>query len=155
MEKDNETVIDAEKVSETEVKEEKKEGAFKKFWNKTKKAVGDAVLENNIESTFKREHEEFSLYQKDELLGVTLYGFTEGLELTVWGKPEVREYSVIVNKKTQDAYYALKTEDTKCKAIVDGVEYERDATKITLTNDVTEVKVIKAGKRFFLYKGKE
>lgn len=150
---DEEKVVDAE-AQTTEVKEEKKEGSFKKFWNKTKKTVGDAVLENKIESTYKRSNNEYSLYQKDELLGKTLYGVIEGNTLTCWGKPDVKEYSVVVDNKTNTAYYVLNVAEGTVKAIVDAVEYERDGLVITLTSDVTEVNVIKAGKRYFLYKGK-
>lgn len=146
--------VEAEVVEETEVKaEEKKEGAFKKFWNKTKKAVGDAVLENNIESSFKKANQEFTLYQKDEAFSKALYGFFEEETITVWGKVECKPYSIVIDTKTEDAYYVLEIAEATCKSIVDGVEYERPATKLTLTKDVTEVKVVKAGKRYYLYKG--
>ena len=150
---DEEKVVDAEAETK-EVNEEKKEGAFKKFWNKTKKAVGDAVLENNIESTYKRGHNEFTLYQKEDLLSKTLYGELEGNTLTIWSRPEVKEYSVVIDNKTNQAYYVLNVTEGTVKAIVDAVEYERDGLVLTLTSDVTEVNVIKAGKRYFLYKGK-
>ena len=43
---------EVEKKEATEENEEKKPNAFSKFWNKTKQAVNDSMLESKIENEF-------------------------------------------------------------------------------------------------------
>ena len=139
-----------------EEKKEKKENAFSKFWKKTKQSVNDAVLESKIRSAFEKAHASFSVYTKDELFAQTVYGSVEGDVLTVFGKVEVKPGAVVIaDDKDETAYYAVRTAETTVKSMVEGTEYEREGTSITLDAKVEEVNVVKAGKRYFIYKGEE
>lgn len=144
------TAAQAEQAEQTE----KKENAFSKFWKKTKQSVNDAVLESKIRAAYEKAHASFTVYEKDELLSHTFSGGIEGNVLTVFGKAEIEPWSVVIaNDEKATAYYAVETAQTVVKAAVEGVEYEREGTAITLDPAVEEVNVVKAGKRYFLYKG--
>lgn len=149
----------AEETKETAEAEtapaEKKENAFSKFWKKTKQSVNDSILEGKIRASYEKAHKQFSLYEKDALISSTLYGTIEGTTLTSFGKTEIKPYSVLIATDEGKAYYVLSGADTTVKSMVEGVEYEREGTIIELDENVEEVNVIKAGKRYFIYKGTE
>ena len=150
----DENVIDAEvKETEGEKKEEKKPNIFSRAWNKTKQSVNDSILEGKIESAYKKAHLEYTNYTKDEMLSKTYYGALEGNKLTVFGNHEVKTYSVIIGPD-EKAYYVLTIEETEVTSTVEGVEYKRPGMILTLDSNVEEVNVVKAGKRYFIYKGK-
>ena len=150
----DENVIDAEvKETEGEKKEEKKPNIFSRAWNKTKQSVNDSILEGKIESAYKKAHLEYTNYTKDEMLSKTYYGALEGNKLTVFGNHEVKTYSVIIGPD-EKAYYVLAIEETEVTSTVEGVEYKRPGMILTLDSNVEEVNVVKAGNRYFIYKGK-
>ena len=157
-EKDTEEVKAEETVTEEakteEAKEEKKDNAFKRFWNKTKQSVNDAVLESKIRSAYEKTHKSYTVYTKNELIPKGLCGeISEGV-LTVFGEEEIKPYAVVIANDEEDkAFYAVSTEKTTVSAAVEGVTYERPGTAITLDENVEEVNVVKAGKRYFIYKG--
>lgn len=150
-EKDKKEAIDAEATNETEVKD----NAFKRFWKKTKQSVNDAVLESKIESNYNKEHKAYTIYMYNETFSKSIHGELIDNTLTFFGEIAVKPYSVVIYDATKEAFYVTECHATTVKSIVDGVEYERPGTVITLDRDVTEVKVIKAGKKYYLYKGNE
>jgi hypothetical protein len=149
---DKKDAIDAEvkEIEGGEAKEEKKEK--KGFFSKVKESFNNSMLEAKIESAYKKDRETFTMYKKDEMFSQNLVGDLDGLELTVWGKQEVKAHNVIIDSKDK-AYYIVSSKETTVKSVVEGFEYERPGTIITLDDNVEEVKVVKAGKRYFLYKG--
>ena len=151
-----ETAEEAAEETKTEAGEEapKKDNAFKRFWNKTKKSVSDAVLESKIRSAYEKAHKSYTAYTKNELLPVYLSGEIENGVLTVFGYQDIKPYAVIIaNDDGDKAYYVTGTEKTSVSSIVEGVTYERTGTVIALDENVEEVNVVKAGKRYFIYKG--
>ena len=151
-----ETAEEAAEETKTEAGEEapKKDNAFKRFWNKTKKSVSDAVLESKIRSAYEKAHKSYTAYAKNELLPMYLAGEINDGILTVFGYQDVKPYSVIIaNDEGDKAYYVVGTEKTSVSSTVEGVTYERPGTVITLDENVEEVNVVKAGKRYFIYKG--
>ena len=155
-EKEKKEAIDAEVVEDGEKseKKEKKENGFSKFFNKAKASVNNAVLESKIESAYNNANIAFTCDEKDATFGQSLHGnFVNDSQLLVFGEKEIKKYSVIINSKDNKAYYVTSTEEGKVTSIVEGVEYERKGTIITLDSNVEEVNVIKAGKRYFIYKG--
>ena len=150
-EKEKETV-EAEVVDEKT--EPKKENAFKKFWNKTKASVNTAMLDSKIEMKFKEDNLTFTLYEKDEMFSTGLNGLYLGEDIVVLGKKEIPAYSVIAEDDTDKAYYVLETKEDKVEVTIDDVKYTRDATLIKVDKNVEEVNVIKAGKKYYRYKGK-
>ena len=142
--------------SAEEPKAEKKENAFSRFWKKTKQSVSDAVLEGKIRSAYEKAHAEFVIYEKDALIPTRVYGAVQDGSLTVFGKVEPKPCSVVIaDNKEETAYYVVGTSETTVKSTVEGVEYEREGTVIALDEKVEEVRVVKAGKRYFIYKGEE
>lgn len=141
-----------EKEKSTEEVNEKEPGKFKTFFNKTKQKASDAILEAKIEAHYRKDHNEFTIYQKDELLSKTVFGTFEGNGIVVFGEQEIKPNSVLIDEETEKAYYVVKTQESKVRVALEGFEYEREGTHIELDDKVTEVKVIKAGKRYFLYK---
>lgn len=145
-----------EEAAEGEAAEEapKKDNAFKRLWNKTKKSVSDAVLESKIRSAYEKAHKSYTAYAKNELLSTPLSGEIKEGVLTVFGHQEIKPYAVIIaNDEGDKAYYVTGTEKTTVSAAVEGVTYERAGTMIALDENVEEVNVVKAGKRYFIYKG--
>ena len=81
-------------------------------------------------------------------------GAVQDGSLTVFGKVEPKPCSVVIaDNKEETAYYVVGTSETTVKSTVEGVEYEREGTAIALDEKVEEVRVVKAGKRYFIYKG--
>lgn len=143
--------INAEEAKTEE--SEKKDNAFKRFWQKTKQSVNDAVLESKIRSAYEKAHKSYTVYTKNELLPKSLSGeITDGI-LTVFGEEEIKPYAVVIEDEGDKAYYAVATKATTITAAVEGVSYERPGTAVTLDENVEEVNVVKAGKRYFIYKG--
>lgn len=138
--------------------EEKKENVFSKFWNKAKSAVNESMLESNLERKFEDENDCYCVYKKDDniLSHTDVYGKIENGVLTYLGDEEIPPFSVLVNDKTKKAYYACESnKEGKVVINYDGKDYERQATLIALDENVEEVSVIKAGDRYFVYKGEK
>ena len=155
-EKEKKDAIDAEVVDEKEVKKEKKENGFSKFFNKAKTSVNNAILEGKIENSYNDKNISFTVYAKDAALGQSVHGNylnEEKTKMIIFGEKEIKKNSVIIDNKDNTAFYTLDTDEGKVTSIVDGVEYERKGTIINLDKNVEEVNVIKAGKRYFIYKG--
>ena len=155
-EKEKKEAIDAEVVEEGESteKKEKKENGFSKFFNKAKSSINSSILESKIESAYNTANIAFTIYEKDSTFGQACHGsYLNDNQLVVFGEKEIKKYSVIISSKDNKAYYVLSTEEGKVTSVVEGVEYERKGTIINLDSNVEEVNVIKAGKRYFIYKG--
>ena len=154
-EKDTNEALNEEAAEQTEeAKTEKKDNAFKRFWNKAKQSVNDAVLESKIRGAYEKAHKSYTVYTKNELIPKGLSGEVSDGMLTVFGEEEIKPFAVIIaNDDEEKAFYAVAAEATTVTAAVEGVTYERPGTRITLDENVEEVNVIKAGKRYFIYKG--
>ena len=143
-----------EETKEEEKKEEKKDNAFSRFWNKTKKSINDSILEGKIESAYEKDLPDFKVFEKDALLSNSVKGSLDGEKLVIFGEKEFKLFSVVLDKD-DNAFYLTKLEPTTVKSTVEEVEYERTGTILYLDKNVEEVKVVKAGKRYFIYKGTE
>lgn len=151
---DEKKTIEVEVVNEEktkEKKEEKKENVFSKFWNKTKKVVNDSLLEVKIESKFKDDNDSFSIYGKGDLVPLIVYGCLKDGKVIAYGKIETEVNNILVDNN-EKAYYVNSLIDGTVDITVDGTIYTRPATIIVLDNDVQEVDVIKAGKKYYLQK---
>lgn len=142
-----------EEETEETVKEEK-ENSFKKFWKKTKDGFNNMMLDSKIETTFNKENTEYTIYQKDELLSTTVYGYLDGDKIIVFGEKNPKLYSVIADQNANKVYYIKGVAKTMVDVTIDGVTYSRPGTIIETEDEVVEVNVIKAGKKYYLYKGK-
>ncbi len=151
--KAEEAAAEEAKTAEGE-KAEKKDNAFKRFWNKTKQSVNDAVLENKIRSAYEKAHKSYTIYTKNELIPKNVCGEISDGILTVFGEEEIKPYAVVIaNDEEEKAFYAVSAAATTVTSAVEGVTYERPGTAITLDENVEEVNVVKAGRRYFIYKG--
>ena len=151
MAEEKKETVEAEVVSE----EEKKEGKFGKWWKGVKKNLSDSALEAKIESVYNDTHESFEVtpYEAGLFGGKTVHGEIKDGILTIFGKEEIKVASVVIAEKDKKAYYVKSVAPAKIKIAVDGIEYERDGQDIVLDENVSEVKVIKADGRYFLYPG--
>ena len=151
MAEEKKEAVETEVVSE----EEKKEGKFGKWWKGVKKNLSDSALEAKIESVYNETHESFEVTPYDAGLfgGKTVHGEIKDGVLTIFGKEEIKVASVVIAEKDKKAYYVKSVAPAKIKIAVDGIEYERDGQDIVLDENVSEVKVIKADGRYFLYQG--
>lgn len=151
MAEEKKEAVETEVVSE----EEKKEGKFGKWWKGVKKNLSDSALEAKIESVYDDAHESFEVTPYDAGLfgGKTVHGEIKDGVLTIFGKEEIKVASVVIAEKDKKAYYVKSVAPAKIKIAVDGIEYERDGQDIVLDENVSEVKVIKADGRYFLYQG--
>ena len=155
--KGNETAKEQPKddAKKEEAGSEKKEGGFSKWWKGVKKNMDDSALESHIETSWNNTHHQFDIYVYGGGLfsGASCYGEVKDGFLTYFGTEEVQEFSVIVDSKDQKAYYAGKAESVEVKVVYDGTEYTRKGVKIALDSNAQEVNVIKADKKYYLYKG--
>lgn len=151
MAEEKKEAVEAKVVSE----EEKKEGKFGKWWKGVKKNLSDSALEAKIESVYDDAHESFEVTPYDAGLfgGKMVHGEIKDGVLTIFGKEEIKVASVVIAEKDKKAYYVKSVAPAKIKIAVDGIEYERDGQDIVLDENVSEVKVIKADGRYFLYQG--
>ena len=151
MAEEKKEAVEAKVVSE----EEKKEGKFGKWWKGVKKNLSDSALEAKIESVYNDTHESFEVtpYEAGLFGGKTVHGEIKDGVLTIFGKEEIKVASVVIAEKDKKAYYVKSVAPAKIKIAVDGIEYERDGQDIALDENVSEVKVIKADGRYFLYPG--
>jgi len=118
-----------------------------------KNKVSDAILETKIESEYKQKNTTFSLYKKDNILSITLSGEIKNKELIVYGDHKIPKYSIIIDESNKKAYYVLNTLTTEIKTVYSSNNYIRKGTIIILDENVEEVNVIKAGKKYYIYKG--
>ena len=159
-EKKKKEAIDAEVVdgeNKNEEKKEKKENGFSKFFNKAKTSINNSILEGKIESSFNNANLSFTVYVKNDAFGHSVHGKylnDDKTQILIFGEKDFEIGSVVVDNKDESAYYLTGLDKGKCQSIVEGVEYERNGTIINLDKNVEEVNVIKAGKRYFIYKGK-
>ena len=151
MAEEKKEAVEAEVVSE----EEKKEGKFGKWWKGVKKNLSDSALEAKIESVYNDTHESFEVtpYEAGLFGGKMVHGEIKDGVLTIFGKEEIKVASVVIAEKDKKAYYVKSVAPAKIKIAVEGIEYERDGQDIVLDENVSEVKVIKADGRYFLYPG--
>ncbi len=125
---------------------------FNKLINKTKNKISNILLEQKIESKFKEKNITFTLYMKDNIFPITLTGYYENNNIIVYGNNKVPLNSVIVNEGTKTTYYVTNVYEKEIKIILDNNEYKRKGLLLELDNNIHEVNVIKAGKKYYLSK---
>ena len=138
--------------------EKKEEGKFGKWWKGVKKSASDAMLEAHIESACNKANHSYSIYLFGK--GVfgsskTVYGDIKDGTLIAFGKidEDIKPFSIVIDSKDNKAYNLVSIEKTETITNYEGTDYTRPGMKISLDSNVEEVKVIKAGDRYFLYKG--
>lgn len=146
-----EKIIEGEPIEEN-YQEEKKDNSFKKFWNKTKKGFNDLIQDSKIENTFNNQNTEYTIYQKDELLSTTVFGYLDTDKIIIYGNKEFQINSVIVDENSKKPYYIKKISNTTIDIKIDDTIYTKPGTILETDEQVIEVKVIKAGKKYYLYK---
>jgi len=152
-------MADEEQPEETaESTEAPKEEAKPKesFWARAKNSLSKAVLEDKLNAAYRNAHAEYSYYTygNDSVFGgSTVYGTLSDNVLTYLSDAKIPVGSIIIDEKTEKAYLvASERSDAEVTIPLEGQEYTRKGSSIKLDPEVTEVKVIKAGKRYFLYK---
>lgn len=146
-------IIEGEPIENETEEELKNENSFKKFWKKTKDGFNNMMLDNKIEMAFNNQNTEYTIYQKDELISTTVYGYLDGDKIIVFGDKNPKLYSIIADQSTNKLYYIKGLAKTTVDVVVDGVNYNRLGTIFETEDEVVEVNVIKAGKKYYLYKG--
>lgn len=150
--------VKAEVVEEKDQKQEKQEEKKPGFFSKLKKSFSDSMLESNIRGAYEDAHKRYRVFEYGEsFLGVNgsdRYGEIVDDELLFFGDEDIKINSVVIDTTNEKAYYVVsKSTPIRVKATVEGTEYERGGLKVKLDENVKEVKVIKADKRYFLYLG--
>lgn len=146
-----EKIIEGSPIDEN-YKQEKYENGFKDFWNKTKKGLTDLVQESKIENAFNSQNSEFTIYQKDQLLSTTVFGYLDTDKIIIYGKRDFALNSVIIDENSNKPYYIKKISDTTIDVKLNDRIYSKPGTIIETDEQVIEVNVIKAGKKYYLYK---
>lgn len=116
-----------------------------------KEKVDNYILETKIENKFKEEHSLFILYEFNNLLPKQLSGYFIKDNIIVYGNLPIKEKSILIDKNNNIAYNVKGSYETEIKINYQGKEYIKIGTVIIVDKKVKEVKVIKAGKRYFLY----
>ncbi len=151
--------VEAEEVSNESADDksgkEKKEGAFSKWWSGVKKNISDAQYESALEREWSKKANTYRVYGYSDLLFKTVEGVRDGETLTVYGDKEIKDWSVVVSVKSGKAYYCAAVKKGKLTVDYDGKRETRPATVITLDDKVKQVKVIRAGDKYYEYKGNE
>lgn len=137
-------------------KEEKKEKkGFGAWWNDTKNDIKKSFHDSEANDYYDKTHTHFDVYsQNGGLLGEsTIYGTLTDDYIIYRGDLEIKIGDVIIDASTSKAYFAKNSD--KEQDIVFKYENKdvlRKGIKLFLDSDITEVKVIKCGKRYFLKK---
>jgi hypothetical protein len=144
-----------EEKTETPKEEKKEKKGFGAWWNDTKSGIKKTFDDSAANDNYDKTHTHFDVYSKDGgLLGEsTIYGTLTEDFIIYRGDEEIKEGDVIIDASTSKAYFAknsLKDQDITFK--YEDKEISRKGIKVFLDSDITEVKVIKCGKRFFLKK---
>jgi hypothetical protein len=136
--------------------DEKKESGFSKWWKGTKAKMDSDMLESHIQSAYATSHGTLDVYNYNAGLfnGYSVNGEIVDGSLIYWGKDPIKEFAVVVDRKDNKAYYAGLSEPVEIKVTYEGTEYTRKGLKAKLDENVKEVHVVKADKRYFLYQGK-
>lgn len=158
---DEEKVVEGEVVNEEpkeEKKEEKKESGWKKFWAGAKKSIDDSLLESRLQSAYNDKKAAFTVYSENGGLlgGKTLRGTLDGNELVYYihnDEKGVQPDTVLVQDSDKKAFYVVKCEKKTVIINYDGQDYEREGYRLELNPDVKEVRVIKAGDKYYLKPG--
>lgn len=117
-----------------------------------KNKFDDLLLESKIEQEFKNSNTKFSLYTKENIFPIFLYGKIDNNEIIVYGDYNIRKNSVIINECNKKAYYVINISQVEIKTKYNNSIYIRKGTKILLDDNVEEINVIKAGKKYYIYK---
>ena len=134
--------------------EKKESNGFSGWWNKTKNNINSSILEKNIESTFNKGNIPFINYNFKEVFSNTYYGYyKDDTTITIYCEKKFNSNGILIDKKKDKAFYIVSTESTTVKVIFEGQEYERAATNVILDPNVEEINVIKAGDKYYKYKG--
>ena len=152
-------VIDAEVVEEEKKeepkKEEKKQSGWSKFWAGAKKSLDDSLLESRLQTEWNDKKGSFTVYSANNSIfgGKTFRGTLEGNSLVYYvNKDEkgVELNTVLVEDETKKAFYVVKCEKQAVIIHYEDKDYEREGYRLELNPDVKEVKVIKAGDKYYL-----
>ncbi len=122
------------------------------FVENIKDKINNIILENKIEQEFKNNNTKFSLYTKDNIIPIVLYGKINNNEILVYGDCIIEQNSIIVNECNKKAYYAISSSKQEIQTTHNSNIYIRKGTKILLDENVKEVKVIKAKNKYYLLK---
>lgn len=143
-------IIDAEYSEKESIKKNNK---FSKIFETIKKNLNHTFLEAKIDNSYKKDHDEFKIYQKDAVLPITIYGKINGMYLETISNVSISKYSIVLDCSNNKTYYIFNKKEIEINVVVDNVKYTKLGTKYLLKDDLEEVDVIKAGKRFYIYKG--
>ena len=135
--------------------DEKKEGVLSKWLSGVKKDLSDARRESEIEREWCKKADKFRVYAYCDLLSKGVEGVKNGDTLTVYGDVDIKEWSVVLNALSNEAYYCTAVNKGKITVNYDGKRVTRPATILTLDDKVKQVKVIRALDKYYEYKGKE
>jgi len=146
----NENKRNEEKKDET-----KKDSCFSKWWKGTKAKMDADIFEGHIQNAYAQTHRTFDVYNHEGGIfnGDSAVGEIVDGSLIYWGDKPIAEYAVVVDRKDNKASYTGKSESINLTVKYEGTDYVRKGTKTGLDPHVEEVDVVKAGKRYFLYKG--
>jgi hypothetical protein len=135
--------------------DEKKESVISKWLSGVKKDLSVARRESEIEREWCKKADKFRVYAYCDLLFKGVDGIKNGDTLTVYGDVDIKEWSVVLNALSNEAYYCTAVNKGKITVNYDGKRVTRPATILTLDDKVKQVKVIRALDKYYEYKGKE
>lgn len=126
-----------------------KNNIIKRTYNNVKEKVNDAILEVKIETAFKEKNNLYTLYTKNNSFSTKLSGYIENDNLIVYGNHNIPKNSVLISDCGKKVFYIKGIENVEITTQLNGNQYTRKGTKLYLDDNVEEVQVIKAGKRYF------
>lgn len=148
-------VIDVEideQKTDTSTDDKKEKKGFGAWWNDTKNSIKKSFDDSAANDYFDKTHTHFDVYsQNGGLLGEsTIYGTLTDDFVIYRGEVEIKSGDVIIDASTSKAYFA-KNSDINQDIIFkyENKDVLRKGTKLFLDPDITEVKVIKCGNRYF------
>lgn len=126
--------------------------SFIKTMDSIKNKVSDLTLEIKIQNEFNKLATKFTLYKKENILPITLYGIINDNIITIYGDHNIDKNCIIVNECNKKVYYILEQSVTEIKTKYNNNIYIRKGTIVKVDGDVKEVDAIKIGKKYYLLK---
>lgn len=144
--------------NEEEPKEEKKNG-ISGFFKKIGDKFNDATYDIRAESDYNKKHGKYVVYTGAGVLSHTAELYADE-SVSAEGKfivapssdEEIKSGHIIVNDKTDEAFYISSVSSTKVYIDFEGKMSEKPALKIVFGEPAEKVDVIKVGDNYYLKK---
>lgn len=148
-----EDVIDGE--ADVINESEKKQGKVSGFFKKAKEKLNDATYEARMKSEFNKTHVEYTIHKTASAFSmiISLYAVEyDGYIVAPYEQDDITDEYIIKNNKTNEVFYIDGVEKQQLTFNFEGKENILNGIKISFKENAKSVDVIKVGDKYYLKK---